>query len=79
LVLLLKHGKLGLIPLTSNTMKWEVKTKKATHHIETVSSRDAVDRVQLTDTSEIVSVKLLPKTLTGKFKRFFKNLKTQDK
>ena len=54
-------------------MKWEVKTKRKTHHIETVSSREAVDRVRLIDDSDIVSVKLLPKTATGKVKRFFKN------
>lgn len=54
-------------------MKWEVKTKRQIHYIETVSSREAVDRVRLTDDSELISVKLLPKTITGKVKRFFKN------
>jgi hypothetical protein len=53
-------------------MKWEVKTKRKTHHVETVSSREAVDHVRLTDDSDIISVKLLPKTATGKVKRFFK-------
>jgi hypothetical protein len=54
-------------------MKWEVKTKRKTHHIETVNSREAVDQVRLIDDGDIISVKLLPKTVTGKVKRFFKN------
>lgn len=55
-------------------MKWEVKTKKKTHRVSTVSSREAVDRVRETDDSEIVSVKLLPKTISGKVNRFFKKI-----
>lgn len=56
-------------------MKWEVKTKRQTHYIETVSSKEAVDRVRLTDDSELISVKLLPKTITGKVKRFFRKFR----
>jgi acyl-coenzyme A synthetase/AMP-(fatty) acid ligase len=56
-------------------MKWEVKTKLKTHHIETVSSKEAVDCVRKTDNSEIIHVKLLPKTVSGKIKRFLKNFR----
>ncbi len=55
-------------------MKWEVKTSRKTYRIETNSSKDAVEQVKQIDNSEIVSVKLIPKSLGGKAKRLFKNI-----
>jgi hypothetical protein len=55
-------------------MKWEVKTSRKTYRIETTSSKDAVDQVAKIDNSEVVSVKLIPKSLGGKAKRLFKNI-----
>jgi hypothetical protein len=55
-------------------MKWEVKTSRRTHRIETNSSKDAVDQVAQIDDSEVVSVKLIPKSLGGKAKRLFRSI-----
>jgi len=55
-------------------MKWEIKTSRRTHRIETNSSRDAVNQVAQIDDSEVVSVKLLPKSLGGKARRLFRNI-----
>ena len=54
-------------------MKWEVKTKLKTHYVENNSSRCAVDFVKEIDSSEIVSVMLVPKNLSGKVKRLFRH------
>jgi hypothetical protein len=53
-------------------MKWEVKTKLKTHYVENNSSKCAVDFVKEIDNSEIVSVTLVPKNLSGKVKRLFR-------
>jgi hypothetical protein len=53
-------------------MKWKVVTEYKTYTVETNSSRDAVDHVRKIDNTTLISVTLLPKTLTGKVKKFFK-------
>lgn len=55
-------------------MKWEVKTAKKTHTVKSNSSGDAVEHVRKTDNSEILSVKLIPKSLLGKTKKLFKQI-----
>jgi hypothetical protein len=55
-------------------MKWEVKTFKKTHLIKSNSSGDAVRQVRNIDDSELLSVRLVPKTLTGKVKKIFKQI-----
>lgn len=55
-------------------MKWEIKTKTSKYVIESNSSKHAVDVVKQTDITEILSVKLLPSTIKGKIKKFFKDI-----
>lgn len=55
-------------------MKWEVITLKKVYKIKSNSSKDAVDQVRKTDDSDIISVKLLPSTLSGKTRRLIRNI-----
>lgn len=54
-------------------MKWEVITERKRHVVESNSSAGAVADVSQHDDSGVKSVKLLPKTMTGKIKRTWRN------
>jgi acyl-coenzyme A synthetase/AMP-(fatty) acid ligase len=55
-------------------MKWEIITLKKVYKIKSNSSKDAVDQVRKTDNSDIISVKLLPNTISGKARRLIRNI-----
>lgn len=47
-------------------MRWEVTTKNKIYRVSATNSGSAVTQVRSKDTSEIVSVKLLPKNTVDK-------------
>lgn len=49
-------------------MRWEVKTENSTYIVSATSSGDAVKKVKLKDSSQILGAKLLPKNTVDKVK-----------